>query len=112
MAPAKTPSISSDRKKMKAGSVVIREGYRLCRTTSMIAVKGIADIKWPHLSGRIYEYLTQTQYGSLTKMNVVPVTIGALAPTNEILAPSTWRGPARPDARRAPSVMCPRPRMG
>src|ERR1051326_9442658 len=105
MAPAKTPSISSDRKKMKAGSVVIREGYRLCRTRSMIAVKGIADIKWPHLSGRIYEYLTQTQYGSLTKMNVVPVTIGALAPTNEIFAPSTWRVPAGPDACSAPPMI-------
>jgi hypothetical protein len=32
---------------------------------------------------------TRFQYGSRTKMNVVPVTIGALAPTNETLASLT-----------------------
>src|SRR5260370_15162653 len=34
-------------------------------------------------------------------MNVVPVTIGALAPTNDTLASLTWRDPARPDACNA-----------
>src|SRR5262249_19453557 len=51
------------------------------------------------------------QYGSLTKMKVVPCTMGALAPTNETLTFSTWRSPARPDACRAPSMMCQRPWM-
>ena len=36
-------------------------------------------------------------------MKVVPVTIGALAPTNDTLAPLTWRDPARPGACSAPS---------
>jgi hypothetical protein len=31
-------------------------------------------------------------------VNVAPVTIGALAPTNGTLAPLTWRDPALPDA--------------
>jgi hypothetical protein len=31
-------------------------------------------------------------------MKVAPVTIGALAPTKEVLASLTWRDPARPDA--------------
>jgi len=44
-------------------------------------------------------------------MNVVPVTIGALAPTNETLASLTWREPARPEAWSAPSMMCQRPWM-
>ena len=35
-------------------------------------------------------------------MNVVLVTIGALAPTNDTLASLTWRDPARPDACNAP----------
>jgi hypothetical protein len=39
-------------------------------------------------------------------MNVVPVTIGALAPTNDALASLTWREPARPEAWSAPSMMC------
>ena len=39
-------------------------------------------------------------------MKVVPVTIGALAPTKETLASLTWREPARPEACRAPSMMC------
>ena len=51
------------------------------------------------------------QYGSPTKMNVVPVTIGALAPTNDTLASFTWRDPARPDACSAPSMMCHSPWM-
>ena len=44
-------------------------------------------------------------------MNVVPVTIGALAPTNETLTSFTWRAPARPDACSAPSMMCQSPWM-
>ena len=44
-------------------------------------------------------------------MNVVPVTIGALAPTKETLASLTWREPARPEACSAPSMMCQRPWM-
>jgi hypothetical protein len=44
-------------------------------------------------------------------MNVVPVTIGARAPTNDTLAPVAWRDPARPDACKAPSMMCQRPWM-
>ncbi len=32
---------------------------------------------------------TTAQYGSRTKMNVVPVTIGALAPTNDTFASFT-----------------------
>src|SRR5262249_13326867 len=51
------------------------------------------------------------QYGSLTKMKVVPCTMGALAPTNETLTSLTWRSPARPDACSAPSMMCQRPWM-
>jgi hypothetical protein len=44
-------------------------------------------------------------------MKVVPVTIGALALTNDTLASLTWRDPARPDAWSAPSMMCQRPWM-
>src|SRR5207247_11031805 len=51
------------------------------------------------------------QYGSPTKIKVVPVTIGALAPTNDALASLTWRDPARPEAWSAPSMMCQRPWM-
>src|SRR6266446_6711992 len=51
------------------------------------------------------------QYGSLTKMKVVPCTMGALAPTNETLTSLTWRSPARPDACSAPSMMCQSPWM-
>ena len=47
-----------------------------------------------------------SQYGSRTKINVVPVTIGALAPTNDTLASFTCRDPARPEACNAPSIMC------
>ena len=39
------------------------------------------------------------------------MTIGALAPTKETLASLTWREPARPDAWRAPSMMCHNPWM-
>src|SRR5262249_47367936 len=53
----------------------------------------------------------RAQYGSRTKMNVVPWTIGALAPTKETWTSRTWRSPARPDACRAPSMMCQRPWM-
>src|ERR1700738_4660804 len=53
----------------------------------------------------------EPQYGSPKKMNVVPVTIGALAPTNDTLASLTWRDPARPDPCNAPSIMCQRPWM-
>jgi hypothetical protein len=42
-------------------------------------------------------------------MKVVPVTIGALAPTNDMLASVTWRDPARPDTCGAPSMMRQRP---
>jgi hypothetical protein len=44
-------------------------------------------------------------------MKVVPVAIGALAPTNDTSASLTWRDPARPDACCAPSMMCQRPWM-
>jgi hypothetical protein len=44
-------------------------------------------------------------------MNVVPVTIGAPAPTKDTLASLTWREPARLEACSAPSMMCRRPRM-
>jgi hypothetical protein len=37
--------------------------------------------------------------------------IGALAPTKETLASSTWRKPARPEACNAPSMMCAGPWM-
>src|SRR5205807_7868258 len=43
--------------------------------------------------------VSSAQYGSPTKINVVPVPIGALAPTKETLAPLTWRVPTGPDAR-------------
>ena len=37
------------------------------------------------------------------------LTIGALAPTNDTSTSLTWRGPARPEACSAPSMMCHRP---
>jgi len=41
------------------------------------------------------------QQGSCTKMNVVPVTIRALAPTNDTFVSLTWGDPARPDLAAA-----------
>src|SRR5262249_61011205 len=71
-----------------------------------------ADDSRLQADGRLGRRATaRAQYGSLTKMNVVPCTIGALAPTNETFTSLTCRSPARPDACSAPSMMCQRPWM-